>query len=113
MAPVQRFGNWFAPLLMRVAVGTRYRDMSPFKAVTIEALDRLSLRDAGMGYIIEMLLKAHAMGMRVTEVDVKCRARRAGVSKISGTVRGTVRASAKITMAILRHALLQRFAKNP
>jgi glycosyltransferase involved in cell wall biosynthesis len=108
MMPVQRFGNWLAPLLMRLAVGARYSDMPPFKAIRMEALERLALRDAGMGYIIEMLLKAHGMGLRVIEIEVKCRARRAGNSKISGTVRGTVRASVKITSSIARYALFGR-----
>ncbi len=105
MAPVQRFGNWLAPRLMRLAVGARYRDMPPFKAVSMGALERLALRDAGMGYIIEMLLRAHELGLRVVEVDVAWRARRAGDSKVSGTLAGTVRASAKITSVIGRHAL--------
>ncbi|HEY8038991.1 MAG TPA: glycosyltransferase family 2 protein [Polyangiaceae bacterium] len=113
MTPVQRFGNWLAPRLMRAAVGARYRDMPPFKAVRLDALDRLALTDTGMGYIIEMLLAAHARGLRVVEVEVACRARRAGASKISGTLVGTVRASAKIVSAIGRHAVLQRLSKNP
>jgi hypothetical protein len=61
-----------------------------------------------MGYIIEMLLRAHALGMRVVEVEVACRARKAGVSKVSGTLRGTARASVKITSSILRHAARRR-----
>jgi hypothetical protein len=77
--------------------------------VSVEALDRLALTDTGMGYIMQMLLTAHALRMRVVEVDVACRVRRAGHSKISGTVVGTVRASAKIVFAIGRHALAQRF----
>jgi glycosyltransferase involved in cell wall biosynthesis len=113
MAPVQRFGNWLAPLLMRAALGARYRDMPPFKAVSMPALDRLALTDDGMGYIIEMLLRAHALRLRVLEVDVVCRARSAGESKVSGTVSGTLRASAKIVWAIARHAVLQRRARSP
>jgi glycosyltransferase involved in cell wall biosynthesis len=105
MAPVQRFGNWLAPRLMRLAVGARYRDMPPFKAVAAGAFDRLALRDEGMGYIVEMLLRAHALGLPVVQVDVTCRARRGGESKVSGTVSGTVRASAKIVSAIARHGL--------
>jgi glycosyltransferase involved in cell wall biosynthesis len=113
MAPVQRFGNWLAPMLMRLLVGARYRDMPPFKAVTVRALDALALTDDGMGYVIQMLLRAHALGLRVVEVEVAHRPRTAGRSKVSGTVSGTVRASAKIISAIARHALLQRRAKNP
>jgi glycosyltransferase involved in cell wall biosynthesis len=108
MMPVQRFGNWLAPRLMRIAVGARYGDMPPFKAIRMAALERLALRDAGMGYIVEMLLKAHARRLRVLEIEVKCRARRAGTSKISGTIRGTLRASLKITTSIARHALFER-----
>jgi glycosyltransferase involved in cell wall biosynthesis len=104
MMPVQRFGNWLAPLLMRVLVGAPFTDMPPFKAVTREAIDRLSPRDRGMGYIIEMLLRAHASGLRVREIPVRCRVRRSGRSKVSGTVRGTVRAGVKIVATIARHA---------
>ena len=104
MAPVQRFGNWLAPVLMRLVAGASYRDMPPFKAVTVDALDSLALGDTGMGYIIEMLMKAHRMGLRVKEVEVSCRARRAGSSKISGTVVGTLRASVKIVSVIARYA---------
>jgi glycosyltransferase involved in cell wall biosynthesis len=111
MAPVQRFGNWFAPMLMRLLVGARYRDMPPFKAITTRALDTLALTDDGMGYIIQMLLRAHALGLRVVEIDVAHRPRRAGRSKVSGTVSGTLRASAKITSAIARHVLQRRDGK--
>jgi glycosyltransferase involved in cell wall biosynthesis len=108
MTPVQRFGNWFAPLLMRTVIGTRYRDVPPFKAITIDALDRLALTDTGMGYSIQMLLGAHRHRLRIAEVEVSCRARRAGASKVSGTVRGTVRAALKITSAIAWHAIVSR-----
>jgi glycosyltransferase involved in cell wall biosynthesis len=112
MRPVQRFGNWLAPRLMRLAVGAPYHDMPPFRAVERSALDALALSDTGMGFIIETLLKAHTQGLRVTEVEVRCRARRSGKSKISGTVAGTVRASVKIVTAILRHAVVERFVRR-
>jgi glycosyltransferase involved in cell wall biosynthesis len=111
--PVQRFGNWLAPALLRLTVGASYRDMPPFKAVSMEALDRLALTDAGMGYIIQMLLRAHQLRLRVVEVEVECRVRRTGKSKVSGTVRGTVRAAVKITSAILRHAVARRAFGRP
>jgi hypothetical protein len=105
MTPAQRFGNWLAPLLMRWAVGARYRDMPPFKAIRRDALDALELRDTGHGFTVELLLKAHAQGLETREVEVRCRQRTAGRSKVSGTVRGTVRASFKIVTTIARHAL--------
>jgi glycosyltransferase involved in cell wall biosynthesis len=103
--PVQRFGNWLGPLLMRLFVGARYHDMPPFKAVTADALSRLALTDRGMGYIVEMLLRAHALGLRVVEIEVGSRARRTGRSKVSGTVVGSIRAGTKITTTIVRHAV--------
>lgn len=103
MTPAQRFGNWFAPLLMRLTMGAPYRDMPPFKACTMAALERLELADVGHGFTIELLVKAHLRGLSVIEVDVSCRARRAGESKVSGTVRGSVRAGGKILTTIARH----------
>jgi glycosyltransferase involved in cell wall biosynthesis len=110
MTPAQSFGNWFAPLLMRTVIGARYRDVPPFKAITVDALDRLALSDPGMGYSIQMLLGAHRHRLRVAEVEVSCRARRAGMSKVSGTLHGTVRAALKITSSIAWHALVCRDA---
>jgi glycosyltransferase involved in cell wall biosynthesis len=104
MTPVQRFGNWFAPVVMRVATGARYRDMSPFKAVRADVFDSLHVGDRGHGFTIELLLKAHAARLRVREVEVACRRRRAGESKVSGTLRGTLRAAGKILWTIVRHA---------
>jgi glycosyltransferase involved in cell wall biosynthesis len=108
MTPVQSFGNWFAPVLMRAIIGTRYHDVPPFKAIALDALERLALTDTGMGYSIQMLLCAHRHRLRVAEVQVSCRARRAGASKVSGTVRGTVRAAVKITSSIAWHAVASR-----
>jgi len=103
MTPVQRFGNWLAPRLMRVAVGARYRDMPPFKACRLEALDRLALTDRGHGFTIELMMKAHLTSLRVTEVSVHCRSRRAGASKVSGTIVGSARAAVKIVTTIARY----------
>jgi glycosyltransferase involved in cell wall biosynthesis len=105
MTPVQRFGNWFAPLVMRVATGARYRDLSPFKAIRADALEELGVGDRGHGYTIELLLAAHGARLRVCEVEVACRRRRAGASKVSGTLRGTVRAAGKILWTIGRHSM--------
>jgi glycosyltransferase involved in cell wall biosynthesis len=112
MTPVQRFGNWFAPMLMRVAVGARYHDMPPFKAIRADALERLALSDTGMGYSIQLLLGAHRCRLRVSEVEVTCRARRAGSSKVSGTLRGTLRAALKITSSIVWYAIVEHDAGN-
>jgi hypothetical protein len=110
MAPVQRFGNWFAPALMRLLFNAPYHDMPPFKAITASALEALELSDQSYGFTIELLIKAHHRGLSVREVEVQHRARHAGQSIVSGTLVGSVRASGKILTAIARHAL--REARN-
>jgi len=112
MTSVQRFGNWFAPLLMRLAVGARYRDMPPFKACSMRALDQLGLKDTGHGFTIELMMKAHRHRLRVEQVSVRCHARKAGVSKVSGNLRGATRAAFKITSSIARHTVRYRYAPD-
>jgi glycosyltransferase involved in cell wall biosynthesis len=108
MTAPQRFGNWLAPALMRILLGARYSDMPPFKAIRREALERLALSERGHGFTIELLLRAHAHQLRVVECPVHCRARAAGVSKVSGTVSGSARAGVKILTSIAKHALRLR-----
>jgi glycosyltransferase involved in cell wall biosynthesis len=112
MTPVQRFGNWLAPLLMRWMLRAPYHDMPPLKAIDARALASLDLRDTGHGYTIEMLLLAHAAGLRTLELPVRCRVRRGGVSKVSGTVRGASRAAVKIVSTIARHAVRARVSAH-
>jgi len=110
MAPVQRFGNWFAPWLMRTLLGANYHDMPPFKAIRSSALDELALSDTGYGFTIELLVRAHTAGLRITEVDVSCRPRLAGQSKVSGTIVGSIKAASKIVYTIGKHTA---FPKQP
>jgi len=108
MTPVQRFGNWLAPFVMRWSMGASYHDMPPFKACSMATLDALALADTGHGFTIELMVKAHHARMRTLEIPVRCRARRGGVSKVSGTLRGASRAAAKILSTIARHATRSR-----
>jgi hypothetical protein len=61
--------------------------------------------DRGYGFTVEMQVKAACAGLRILEIPVRYR-RRVGVSKISGTVRGTVGAGAKIIYAVGRYRFL-------
>jgi hypothetical protein len=63
------------------------------------------LRDRTFGWTVEMQLKAARAGLRVREVPVRYR-RRVGVSKISGTLTGTVKAGAKILWTIARYGVI-------
>jgi len=107
LAPHVRAGNWAATRLLRLLYGARYTDLGPFRAVRYEPLLRLGMADRGCGFTAEMQVKALRSGLRVREVPVSYR-RRIGVSKISGTVSGTLRAGAKILWTIGRHRLGRR-----
>jgi glycosyltransferase involved in cell wall biosynthesis len=98
----QRFGNRLACRLMLLLYGARFTDMGPFRAIRRDALAGLNMRDPTYGWNVEMLAKAIIAGLRVREVPVRYR-RRIGQSKISGTVRGTIRAGTRIISTILMY----------
>ena len=102
LTPQQRFGNWLATRLIRWIWGTRYSDLGPFRAIATKSLSRLQMADRTYGWTVEMQIKAAILGLRSTEVPVRYR-RRIGVSKISGTITGTVKAGWKILGMIARY----------
>jgi len=107
LLPQARFGNKLACLLVRIIYGHRYTDLGPFRAIRFDALKRIGMRDRNFGWTVEMQIRALRQGLRVTEVPVSYR-KRVGVSKISGTMWGTIRAGYKILLTIFRHALSRR-----
>jgi glycosyltransferase involved in cell wall biosynthesis len=106
MAPQQIFGNWLACRLMHLLLGVRYTDLGPFRAISLPALEQLSMRDRNYGWTVEMQIKAALKKLRVREVPVRYR-KRIGKSKISGTVKGTLMAGWKIITTILRYGIVQ------
>jgi glycosyltransferase involved in cell wall biosynthesis len=107
LLPQAVFGNWLATALIRLFWGVRFTDLGPFRAVTVDALDRMRMRDTTYGWTVEMQIKAAKLGLRSAEVPVRYR-RRIGISKVTGTVAGTVKASAKIMYLIFRHLFSDR-----
>lgn len=97
----QRWGNRLAVALIRLLYGFRYTDLGPFRAIRRSRLEELALRDPDFGWTVEMQVKALRRGLRVREVPVSYRVR-IGRSKISGTLRGAIRAGAKILWTIGR-----------
>ncbi|NED99451.1 glycosyltransferase family 2 protein [Phytoactinopolyspora halotolerans] len=71
--------------------GVTVSDIGPMRAARRDALLALGLRDRRSGWPLEMVLRAGQAGWRVQEVPVRYR-RRVGRSKVTGTVRGTLRA---------------------
>jgi glycosyltransferase involved in cell wall biosynthesis len=103
LAPMQRAGNRLATFLLGILYGARYTDLGPFRAIRRDALRRLAMRDLNFGWTIEMQIKARRTNLRVVELPVTCRPRRGGRSKVSGSVRGSILAGAKILWTILRY----------
>lgn len=104
LPPHQVFGNRVATELIYRVSGYRYRDMGPFRAIRTSSLMAMQMRDPSYGWNVEMQLKALKHGLRVTEVDVTCRNRAAGQSKISGSLRASIRCGAKMIFSTWRYA---------
>ncbi len=107
LLPQARAGNLVACLLIRLLYGHRFTDLGPFRAVRWQALERLGMSDPDFGWTAEMQVKALREGLRCAEVPVSYR-HRVGVSKITGTLSGTVRAGYKILWTVARHARSKR-----
>jgi dTDP-L-rhamnose 4-epimerase len=90
--PHARMANRVLTGMLRHRSGVRLRDLGPMRAAPRHGLVALDLRDGGFGLPLEMVVRAAAAGWRVGEVDVGY-APRIGRSKVTGTVRGSVRAT--------------------
>ena len=108
----QRVGNALACRWIQWVYGERFSDLGPFRAVRWESLRALELRDRNWGWTVEMQLAAARHGLRCAEVPVRYRNRRGGRSKVSGTVRGSVSAGAKILWVLARETLRPRGATS-
>lgn len=102
LTPQQVFGNWLATKLIRLFYGVKYTDLGPFRAIKASALEQLNMSDKTYGWTIEMQIKAAKNKMKSCEVPVNYR-KRIGVSKVSGTVKGTVLAGIKIIFAVFKY----------
>ena len=102
MTPQQIFGNWLATRLLKLLYNVRFTDLGPFRAIRFDKLLELDMQDKTYGWTVEMQLKAAKKGLKCVEIPVRYR-KRIGVSKISGTVKGTVMAGYKILFTIFKY----------
>ena len=103
--------NWHQVLAGQLAglgigalYGVRYTDMCAYRAITRRALARLDMREMTYGWNIEMQMKAARAGLRILELPMPYRCRAGGVSKVAGSVKGTLRAGTKIVSTFVRVA---------
>lgn len=102
MMPQQIFGNWLATKLISYLYGIDYTDLGPFRAIKYDALIQLKMDDKTYGWTVEMQIKAIKNKLNIQEVAVNYR-KRIGISKISGTFKGTVLACYKIISTIVKY----------
>ncbi len=98
----QRVGNWIATKLLWLGWGVRWSDLGPFRAITQSALEQLKMQDQDFGWTIEMQIRAAEEGLRVREVSVSYH-QRIGISKVSGTWKGSWNAGRVILGKIAAH----------
>lgn len=103
MTPQQIFGNWLATFLMKLFFRAKFTDLGPFRAIKYDKLLALQMEDKTYGWTVEMQLKALKQKLNYVEIPVKYR-NRIGVSKVSGTVKGTIFAGVKILTWIFKYS---------
>ena len=82
--------------------GLPVHDIAPIRVARRQALLNLGVTDRGFGYPFELLLRAGAAGWRLREFAVEYRPRAGGRSKVSGSIKGTIRAVRDMSAAMQR-----------
>ena len=90
--------------------GLPLSDLGPFRALRRDTLLRLGIADRGQGWPLEMVARAALAGLRVIEVPVRYRRRAGGASKVGGSLRGSILASAQM-IGVARRLLAERGAR--
>lgn len=104
LTPQQLLAGRLAGVLLRVAYGVRFTDMSPLRAIRAGRLAALGMREATYGWNLEMQMRAAAAGLRCLELPADHRVRRGGESKVSGNLVAGLVAAWKISTTFLRLA---------
>jgi len=103
MMPQQIFGNKLATWLMKFIYRSTFTDLGPFRAISRAAYEKIGMMDRNFGWTVEMQVKALKLRIPFEEVPVSYR-RRKGVSKVSGTIKGSILAGYKIIYTIFKYA---------
>jgi glycosyltransferase involved in cell wall biosynthesis len=105
MAWHQIAAGLIAGWLTKLLYGVRYTDMCAFRAIRRDTLLALGMRELTYGWNLEMQMRVARASLRVLEIPVGYRRRLGGESKVAGSLRGSVRAGAKIASTFARVAM--------
>jgi glycosyltransferase involved in cell wall biosynthesis len=112
LSPQQLLAAHVGGLLLRLFYGASFTDLSPFRAIRRDALNRLGMKEETYGWNLEMLMRVAAAGLPSREVAVGQRCRVGGVSKVSGNLIAGVKAAWSISVTFVRLALELRRQKK-
>lgn len=102
----QRLGHILATNLIRLIWKQRFADLGPMRVIRWRALEKLGMSDQDFGWTVQMQIRAVKHRLKVLEVRVPYFPRRAGRSKISRTISGTLRAGTAILAVIAKELAL-------
>ena len=109
MAPVQHFGNVLATNLLAWGWGYRYYNLGPLRLIRRDKLEKFTMSDRGMGWTVEMQVRAIELKLRILELPVNYLPRQGGKSKISGTIKGSIQAGTIILTTLAKLWLIKIF----
>ena len=108
IAPQQLLAAHVGHLLLRLFYGAHFTDLSPFRTIRRDALERLGMKEETYGWNLEMLMRVAARRLPAREIAVGQRRRVGGVSKVSGNFLAGLKAAWSITTTFVRLALRLR-----
>jgi glycosyltransferase involved in cell wall biosynthesis len=108
LAPQQLLAANVGRLLLRLVYGVDFTDLSPFRAIRRDALERLGMREETYGWNLEMLMRVAAARLPSLEIAVGQRRRVGGISKVSGNLTAGIKAAWSIATTFIRLALALR-----
>ncbi len=113
MLPSQVLAAWLAGRIIHLLYGVRYTDMAPMRVIRRDCLEQLRMSEMTYGWNLEMQMKAAQRRLRILEVPVDCRRRQGGVSKVSGSLRASIKTAWRLVLVVFRVGSLQRLhARN-
>ncbi len=108
LAPQQLVAAHVGRVLLRLVYGAHFSDLSPFRAIRRDVLNRLGMSEMTYGWNLEMLMRVAAADSPALEIAVGQRRRLGGVSKVSGNLIAGVKAAHSMAATFLRLALQLR-----
>ncbi|RME90870.1 MAG: glycosyltransferase family 2 protein [Candidatus Hydrogenedentota bacterium] len=107
LLPQARFGNLLSTFLIRLFWKERYTDLGPFRAIRYASLQKLNMQDKNFGWTVEMQIRAVKANLKILEIPVSYK-KRIGVSKVTGTIKGSVMAGIIILKTIFKELFASR-----